>query len=129
VEISQKLLDNAVNLHGHLGPFLVLGLRMGLQAEKLLGEKPVKCEIETVNRKPFLCVLDGIRAVGVDAIHVKEGNGIKARFGDAKKRTVSFKVKESFLEMYAHIPWEKCVEEALHVLQKDDETLFECAIS
>jgi len=129
MQVSQQLLNKAVNLHGHLGPFLVLGLKMGLQAEKLLGEKPVKCEIETVNRKPFLCVLDGIRAVGVDAILVKESSGIKAKFGDAKKRTVFFKVKESFLEMYAHIPWEKCGEEALHVLQKDDETLFEYAIS
>lgn len=40
--VSKELLDEAVRFHGHLGPFLVLGLRVSLRAEKTLGEKPEK---------------------------------------------------------------------------------------
>jgi formylmethanofuran dehydrogenase subunit E len=69
--ISEELLKDAVRLHGNLGPFLVLGLKMSLRAEKILGEKPEKCEVETINSKPFLCVLDGIKAVtGSVAVNV-----------------------------------------------------------
>jgi formylmethanofuran dehydrogenase subunit E len=77
--ISKKLLENAVRLHGHLGPFLVLGLKRGLRSERILGEKPEKCEMETINRKPFLCVVDGIKTVmGSDAVTMREGNGLSA---------------------------------------------------
>ena len=58
--ISKELLEKAVRIHGHLGPFLALGLKMSIRAEKILGEEPSRCELETVNRKPFLCVVDGI---------------------------------------------------------------------
>jgi len=64
--ISKELLDHAVRLHGHLGPFLVLGLKMSLRAEKVLGEKPEKCEVETISSKPFLCAVDGIKTVIVN---------------------------------------------------------------
>ncbi|MEM2917475.1 MAG: FmdE family protein [Candidatus Bathyarchaeia archaeon] len=127
--MPQKLLNEAVNLHGHLGPFLVLGLKISLQAKEVLGEKPVRCEVKTVKKKPFLCILDGIKAVGVETINVEDGEGIMVKFSDAKARKVLFKVREGFLEEYAHIPWEKCVEEALQVLQRDNETLFEYEIT
>jgi len=59
--ISEELLKDAVRLHGHLGPFLVLGLKMSLRAKEILGEKPEWCAVETVNCKPYLCAVDGIR--------------------------------------------------------------------
>lgn len=101
--MSQKLLDEAVNLHGHLGPFLVLGLKMSLQAKEVLGEKPVKCEVETVKKKPFLCILDGIKAVGIENITVKDGEGITAKFCDTKAKEILFKVRKSFLEKYVYV--------------------------
>jgi len=61
VKVSQRLLGKAVRLHGHLGPFLVLGLKMSLLAKKILRGKPEKCEVETINSKPFLCVVDGMK--------------------------------------------------------------------
>jgi len=124
--ISKKLLKNAVKLHGHLGPFLVLGLKMSLRAEKILGEKPEKCEIETVSSKPFLCVLDGIKAViGSDAVSVREGNGLSAKFGKANSEDVIVRVKKALVEKYAEGPWEKCEEYAYEVIRSDDKQLFE----
>jgi len=57
---------NAVELHGHLGPFLILGVRMGEIAEKLLKTRPEKKELKVTAKipllTPFSCILDGIQA-------------------------------------------------------------------
>jgi len=52
--INKELLEKVVKIHGHLGPFLVLGLKMSLLARKLLGEKPERCEVETVKLQTLL---------------------------------------------------------------------------
>ncbi|PIX31849.1 hypothetical protein COZ60_02315 [Candidatus Bathyarchaeota archaeon CG_4_8_14_3_um_filter_42_8] len=127
--ISKKLLEDAVRLHGHLGPFLVLGMRMSLRAKKILGEKPQKCEVETISSKPFLCVADGIKAViGNDAVIVREGNGLSAKFSKADSKEVIVRVKKALVEKYAEGPWEKSEEYAYEVIQSDDEQLFEQSI-
>ena len=124
--ISKDLLENAVRLHGHLGPFLVLGLKLSLRAKKILGEKPEDCEVETKNCKPFLCVVDGIKAViGSDAITVREGNGLSAKFSKAKDGEVIVKVRKALVKKYAEGPWEKSEEFAHEVLRSSDEQLFE----
>jgi formylmethanofuran dehydrogenase subunit E len=124
--ISKELLDHAVRLHGHLGPFLVLGLKMSLRAEKVLGEKPEKCEVETINSKPFLCVLDGIKTViRRDAVSVRESNGLSAKFGKANGKEVVVIVKKALVEKYSEGPWEKSEEYAYEVIRSDDEQLFE----
>lgn len=124
--VSKELLERAVKLHGHLGPFLVLGLRMALRAGEVLGEKPSGCEVETLNRKPYLCAVDGVRAaVGNGPIAVREGDGLAAKFTGAAGKAAVVKVKASALKKYAEGPWEKCEEYANEVLQSEDEQLFE----
>jgi len=124
--ISKELLEKAVRIHGHLGPFLALGLKMSIRAEKILGEEPSRCELETVNRKPFLCVVDGIKAViGSDAVTVREGRGLSAKFGKAKHGEVVIAIKKALVEKYAEGPWEKSEEYAQEVIQSNDEQLFE----
>jgi formylmethanofuran dehydrogenase subunit E len=119
-------LENAVRLHGHLGPFLVLGLKMSLRAERILGEKPEKCEVETINSKPFLCVLDGIKAeMGSDAVNVREGKGLSAKFSKADRKDVIVRVKKALVKKHAEGPWEKSEEYASEVIQSDEEQLFE----
>jgi formylmethanofuran dehydrogenase subunit E len=61
------LIENAAKLHGHLGPFLVIGVRMGELAKRFLGadEKNsgmLKASIKTPLFTPFSCVIDGIQA-------------------------------------------------------------------
>jgi formylmethanofuran dehydrogenase subunit E len=56
----------AEKLHGHLGPFLVIGVRMGKTAKKVLGVKgnsKLQAEAGVPLLTPFSCVLDGIQAV------------------------------------------------------------------
>lgn len=124
--ISKELLDAAVRRHGHLGPFLVLGLRMSLRAQKILGGKSVRCELETINRKPFLCALDGIKTViESDYVTVGKGNGLSVKFSKNDGEEFIVKVKRSLVEKYAKGPWEKSEEYAYEVIRSDDEQLFE----
>jgi len=124
--ISKELLEHAIKLHGHLGPFLVLGIRMSLRAERILGEKPERCEVETLNRKPFLCVLDGIKAVaGSKTVTVGEGNGLSARFSKANNEEVVIRVRKALVGKYSSGSWEKNEEYANEVIQSDDAQLFD----
>jgi riboflavin transporter FmnP len=124
--ISKDLLGKAVRLHGHLGPFLVFGLKMSLRAEEILGEKPAKCVVETVNRKPYLCAVDGVKAVlGKEAVKVREGDGLAAEFSGANGAETTIRVKRSLVEKYAKVPWEKCEEYANEVMISGDNQLFE----
>ncbi len=57
---------NAEKLHGHLGPFLVIGVRMGNIAIKNLNanttENKLRATVKIPLSTPFSCVLDGIQA-------------------------------------------------------------------
>lgn len=126
MSISPGLLENAVKIHGHLGPFLVLGVKMCLLAERLLGGKVQRCEIEVIDRKPYLCTVDGVKAVmNDDAVTMRKGTGITATFKDAKNRAITLAVKSSVQENYANEPWERCEDNAFKVLSEDDRALFE----
>ena len=62
----EEILEKAVNFHGHLGPFLVLGIRMGLTGLRELkverGNPKLRVTVMTKPSVPFSCVIDGIQA-------------------------------------------------------------------
>jgi formylmethanofuran dehydrogenase subunit E len=65
-EELKAMIDNAQKLHGHLGPFLVIGVRMGMIAKKALSVYDDQCGFLKANVKvplfpPFSCLLDGIQ--------------------------------------------------------------------
>jgi len=122
--VSRELLERAVEAHGHLGPFLVLGLRMGLLAERLLGGRVQACEVEVVGRRPLLCAVDGIRAVVGDEVSVVGGGGISATFHGAEGRKITVKVRGSVIERYARVAWEECEERAREVLGEREENIL-----
>jgi formylmethanofuran dehydrogenase subunit E len=66
-EELKAMIDNAQKLHGHLGPFLVIGVRMGMIAKKALSVSDDQCGLLKASVKvplfpPFSCLLDGIQA-------------------------------------------------------------------
>lgn len=75
----KSLIEDAEKLHGHLGPFLVIGVRMGIIAQKTLNEKmhaTVKVPLST----PFSCIIDGVQAttkctVGNQKLKVEDAKG------------------------------------------------------
>lgn len=62
----KRLIEKAADFHGHLGPFLVIGVRMGQLAKANLnpnakGNKVLKVTVKIPFFTPFSCVLDGIQ--------------------------------------------------------------------
>jgi formylmethanofuran dehydrogenase subunit E len=60
-------ISDAVRLHGHLGPFLVIGVRMGTIANRIFASCSTKKGTSQVTvrvplRTPYSCVLDGIQS-------------------------------------------------------------------
>jgi len=58
---------NAENLHGHLGPFLVIGVRIGMLAKGISNANTWESNKLRVTARlplltPFSCILDGIQA-------------------------------------------------------------------
>ena len=60
---DNPLLIAAGRFHGHIGPFLALGLRIGLIANEMLGRAPmdVRAVVRVEPRPPRSCVVDGIQ--------------------------------------------------------------------
>ncbi|MBS7631751.1 formylmethanofuran dehydrogenase subunit E family protein [Candidatus Bathyarchaeota archaeon] len=85
---SEELYQRALEFHGHGGPFMILGLRMGLLALKLLDAKgwfDIKCTIVLNWSPPDSCVIDGIQistgcTTGKKNLEIYEDEGISAEF-------------------------------------------------
>ena len=87
-----RMIERGIDLHGHLGPFLVAGIRMGLLALDLL-ESPgyfgIDAESETGTVTPLSCLTDGIQ-IGSGCTTGK-GN---LRVTEAHRPRVHFSVKD-----------------------------------
>ncbi len=86
--LSRNLLKSATSFHGHLGPYLVLGLRMGLVAVRTLrphGHRELSATIWTKRSPPNSCLLDGVQissgcTLGKGNLRVKNASQLRARF-------------------------------------------------
>jgi formylmethanofuran dehydrogenase subunit E len=86
--LKKSLLRSATDFHGHLGPYLVLGLRMGLIAVRRLqpcGLHDLSATVWAGRFPPKSCLLDGIQfssgcTLGNGNLQVKNASQVKARF-------------------------------------------------
>jgi formylmethanofuran dehydrogenase subunit E len=55
--------DELAAFHGHLGPFLVLGYRMGKYARRVLSEDPflMHAVVYVPDQSPEICIADGVQ--------------------------------------------------------------------
>jgi formylmethanofuran dehydrogenase subunit E len=62
---DNPLLAAAGRFHGHIGPFLAVGLRMGLLANEAMGRAPLETRavVKLEPRPPRSCAVDGIQYV------------------------------------------------------------------
>jgi len=60
---KSELLKLSIAFHGHLGPYLVLGLKAGELANKIMGKDPFKMQAEVFcpSKPPRSCIVDGIQ--------------------------------------------------------------------
>ena len=89
-------IEDAVKLHGHLGPFLVIGVRMGQVANRILDPQKhqhadLKVSVELHLDTPFSCTLDGIQSV----THCTIGNQRLTAKESRRKITARFEATDS----------------------------------
>jgi formylmethanofuran dehydrogenase subunit E len=63
-EELEKAITTAEKLHGHLGPFLVIGVMMGRTAQRIFSDmnRETQVTVRTPLKTPFSCVIDGVQA-------------------------------------------------------------------
>jgi len=108
-ENLNSIIEYARRLHGHLGPFLVLGIKMSLAGMNRLGienMRSMRVEAELPCRVPYTCTLDGIQATtqctfGNQKLTLKKANSlsISAKFSlNNPKKQVIISLKNEILK-------------------------------
>ncbi len=132
MRVPDELISGAVEFHGHLGPFLILGLRAGLLANSFLGKDyfRMKAVVLTDPNPPNSCFADGIQFVtgctlGKRNIQLRKGNGTSVVF-TKDSRKLRLKVKDNALTTINEIKSKKEAEkEAMNLLYVPASELFE----
>ncbi len=126
------VLENIKRFHGHLGPYAVIGYRMGLLANDKLGDDPFAKHAVALTgiTTPISCIIDGIQlasgcTLGKGNIAVHGDGEAAARFiGDdgavlhltlrpAVQEEIDTQVTDDNIESYA-----------ADIYQRSDEELF-----
>jgi formylmethanofuran dehydrogenase subunit E len=144
---GQKELDStmseAVRLHGHLGPFLVIGARMGNIAKNLLkghakGSVMLNATIRVPFVVPFSCAIDGVQVtthctVGNQRLSLKKSNGgIRGSFtAQGSGKSVDVHVRKDVIEHLKKRMSEGATNEDLarEISQLPEDRLFEVSCS
>jgi len=121
------ILRKAEEFHGHVGPFLVLGVRMGLVGVRELGvkgnEEKLRVTVMSKHSVPFSCVIDGIQVatkctVGNKKLRVKYSSGIAAKFELQNRRCVTVAVNPvAFNKLKNQLPENVSSEELRELVQ------------
>lgn len=132
-------LEFAKSFHGHFGPYLVIGIKMGNRAVTMLGADTcfhLKAEVRCAAGPPPSCVLDGIQlstgcTMGKKNIsHIVSDDGVEAVFTNTDTgQSVTIRVNESFINQAVRRLNELGEEEASLMTwnAKDDEVFTACA--
>ncbi len=126
--------DELSNFHGHLGPYVVLGYRMGKIANRELGEDPFEKEAvaKTGNETPISCIVDGIQyssscTMGKGNIEIEEGKKPLAIFSDGSKN-LEIELKPEVHSKIKSIDDEDLEEISEEFFAKDEEELFDVQV-
>lgn len=128
-----ETLKQIERFHGHLGPYAVIGYRMGIIANKKLGDDPFckSAKVYTGTTPPVSCIIDGIQlssncTLGKGKITVENKNLAKAEFtsDDNKKITISLK-PEIKNEIDTTVTDENIHKYSEKIFYKSDQDLFE----
>jgi len=131
------LIRKAAEFHGHLGPFLVLGVRMGLIGLRELGTKKdgnlqVRALLE--DSVPFSCTIDGIQmatkcTMGNQKLKLIDSLGIAVEFQLQPRKKITVAVNpDTFNRLRSRlledIPPEEVRKLAWMVASMPEEQLF-----
>lgn len=101
-----EMIERGVHLHGHLGPFLVAGIRMGILALEVLnspGYFGIQAISETGEVTPLSCLTDGVQigsgcTTGKGNLKVNDARQPRVRFETDDGRQVTITIRPEALE-------------------------------
>jgi formylmethanofuran dehydrogenase subunit E len=91
---TKSLVRKAKEFHGHLGPFLAIGVRMGQIGLRELGLSEqidsLRVLLKVLPSVPYSCIVDGLQistkcTVGNQRLHLENAEKIEAKFKDLNK--------------------------------------------
>lgn len=128
----RDLIEHGTEFHGHLGPFLVLGIRMGLLALRDLGSsghKEIDARVKTGTTPPISCIVDGIQistgcTMGKGNIVTEDLGRAEATFS-ADGKSLTLKVKDQVMEEIWSGKHPSLEDFAWEMSGRSDEDLFD----
>jgi formylmethanofuran dehydrogenase subunit E len=104
-----QLIERGTHLHGHLGPFLIAGIRMGLLALKLLesgGYFGIEARSESGTIPPLSCLIDGVQigtgcTLGKGNIQVTEERRPRVHFSSTSGKQVTIELRPDAYEGFS----------------------------
>jgi len=105
----QAMVDRGTLLHGHLGPYLVAGIRMGLLALRELGSSGyfgVHAESEAGRTTPLSCLNDGIQigsgcTAGKGNLRIVGERSPRVRFVADDGRAMTIELRRAIIDGFA----------------------------
>ncbi len=133
---KNRLLLSAGRFHGHIGPFLAIGLKMGMLANEILGRDPFSTSVEVwvEPKPPRSCTVDGVQFVtgctmGKGNISISPSREDVGATFKSKGSTVSLRLKSDILcKMEAALEnatEETVIDYAFKIMDTPYEDLFE----
>lgn len=130
--VPDELVKDVTEFHGHLGPFLVLGVKAGLLANSLLGKDCFKTTavVMTDPSPPSSCFVDGVQfttgcTMGKGNIKLEKGKGVSVLFSKGD-REVRLELKKEILDYITTASSEEVSGDiSLNLLKRSARELFE----
>ena len=128
--LPNDLLEGAVKFHGHLGPFLILGLRAGLLGTEYLGKDyfELKAKVGTALHPPHSCFIDGVQfasgcTTGKSNLEVEASDKVSVEFIRSERR-ISIVVRNDVLKALDQLTEKQAETASEEMMRKTDEELF-----
>ena len=128
-----KTLKKIEKFHGHLGPYVVIGYKMGLIANRILGNDSFSKNVIvwTGINPPISCIIDGIQmssgcTLGKGNISINHKNIAKAEFIDKNGKKLNISLKSDIKnEIDNFLTKDNIIEFSEKLYDKNDNELFE----
>lgn len=127
-----KILDDIKKFHGHIGPYVIIGYKIGIIANKLLDSDPFSKKVKVWTKKfpPMSCVIDGIQlssgcTIGKGSIIVKNGEFLKTEFSNNEGKKIQISLKMQIKEdIEQNVKKDNMESYSKKILQMLDSDLF-----
>ena len=131
-ENMDNTLSNIEKFHGHLGPYAVIGYKMGIIANENLGDDPFikNAKVWTGCNPPISCIIDGIQlssgcTLGKGNIEVIDENTPKAVFTNKNGKNIIIQLNEEIRnEIDSEVNKDNIEDYSQYIYKKSNSELF-----